>query len=273
MSLIARAAETVKKSFDARPTAAVVLGSGLSGFAASRRPITSIPFAYIPGFPPPSVEGHQGTLEVHGFGGGAAVVLRGRVHLYEGWAPHEVVFPVRVMSALGVPAIILTNAAGGIRAGLDPGSLMLISDHINFTGQNPLEGPNIDSLGQRFPDLAALWDPVLIEQASKFAYAAGVEISRGVYAGVRGPAYESPAEIEMLRRLGADAVGMSTVHEAIAGFHAGMRVIGLSVITNHAASRDGCRMTHAEVLETAGKASQNAGVVIEAILEELGWGR
>ncbi len=271
MAAIRAAADSIRPLLPGRPCAAIVLGSGLSA-AGRGRLLASVPFSEIPGFPLPSVEGHCGTLEVRESGGAVAAYLSGRVHLYEGFSPHEVVFPVRVMAALGIPNLILTNAAGGIRNDLEPGDLMLIRDHLDLTGQSPLDGPNIDALGPRFPDMTSLWHPGLLAAAAEAAAAAGSAAPQGVYAGVRGPAYETPAEIEMLRRLGADAVGMSTVHEAVAAGHAGMRVLGLSVIANRAAIAGRRPLTHGEVLERSGRAAKTTSSIIEAVLARIAAG-
>jgi purine-nucleoside phosphorylase len=249
--------------------AAVVLGSGLGSFADRVEEAVCIPYAEIPGFTPSGVAGHDGALVAGKLGGKALVVLRGRVHLYEGLPVSRVVFPVRVLARLGVPVLVLTNAAGGIYRNLGPGDVMLITDHINLTGQNPLTGPNPDALGPRFPDLGAVYDRALGEIASTAALRAGVELSSGVYAAMTGPSYETPAEVRMLAGFGAAAVGMSTVPEAIAACHAGMRVLAFSLIANMAAGITEGPLTHEEVLASCDRAGSKLERILLGVIEKL----
>jgi len=229
-----------------------------------------IPYAEIPGFPISRVAGHAGRLVVGDLrtSHGTAVVaaMQGRVHLYEGWSAEEVAFGVRVMGGLGVRALLLTNAAGGVNPAFAPGDLVRISDHLNLTGQNPLVGDNDDPLGPRFPDLSAAWDPGLAALLDEAAAAEGVKLGEGVYAGLLGPSYETPAEVRMLRTLGADLVGMSTVVEAIAARHMGVKIAGLSVVTNPAAGLGGAKLAHADVQAAADRVKDELGRVVADFL-------
>jgi len=260
----------VRGKTDAPPDVGVVLGSGLGAFAERLQRSTVIPFGEIPGFPVSRVAGHAGRLVVgelvtpHGVAVVAA--MQGRVHLYEGWSPDDVAFGVRVLGKLGVRALLLTNAAGGINPAFAPGDLVRITDHLNLTGRSPLAGENDDQLGPRFPDMSAAWDPALGELLDASAAAAGVTVGRGVYAGLLGPSYETPAEVRMLRTVGADLVGMSTVLEAIAARHMGVRLAGLSVVSNLAAGLTPARLTHAEVQATADRVRDGLGRVVAEFL-------
>ncbi|MFQ6047593.1 MAG: purine-nucleoside phosphorylase [Gemmatimonadales bacterium] len=242
------------------PRIAIVLGSGLSGLAERFRPATRIPYADIPGFPRARTPGHEGQLVLGELSGVPLAILNGRFHLYEGHSPEAVVLPVRLLASLGVDTLIVTGAAGGLRASLRPPSLMLIADHVNLMWRNPLIGPVLES-EERFPDMSEPYDRELRALALRTARELGITLEEGVYAGVLGPSYETPAEIEMLRRLGADAVAMSVVPEVIAARARGMRVLGIAVITNLAAGLSGARLSHDEVLE--------AGRVMAADLERL----
>jgi purine-nucleoside phosphorylase len=230
-----------------KPSVGVVLGSGLGGFAESVEQLTRVPYERIPHMPRSTVPGHAGNLCFGKVGATAVACMEGRVHLYEGHSPQRIVFGVRLLAALGCSSVLLTNAAGGIAEGFSPGDLMLIVDHLNLTGQNPLVGDNDDSVGPRFPDLSRAYAPELCVTARRAAREADVELKEGVYAAMLGPSYETPAEIRMLRRLGADAVGMSTVLEVIALSHQGVRVGAVSCITNVAAGLPGALLDHAEV--------------------------
>ena len=230
-----------------RPTVGAVLGSGLGGFADTLQDSIAVPFDEIPHFPASTVEGHAGALVVGSIEGLPTVVLKGRVHLYEGRSLEEVVFPVRVLGRLGVRILCLTNAAGAINPAFQAGELMVLRDHINLIG-NPLVGPNESELGPRFPDMSCAYDPELRKVAARACAAAGVTAHEGVYVAFTGPSYETPAEIRMARTLGADAVGMSTVPEVIAAHHMGMRVVALSCITNMAAGVSNEPLDHREVL-------------------------
>lgn len=247
----AEAAAAWLRARHAPPPVAVVLGSGLSSFARRLDDVAVLPYGEIPHFAGVGVVGHAGELAVGGVGGARVAAFAGRVHAYEGHPGWRVVHAVRTMARWGVKAVLLTNAAGGIHADFAPGDLMVISDHLNLAGWSPLTGPNDDRLGPRFPDMTDAYDPALRE----ILRGAGAGLSRplreGVYAGLSGPAYETPAEIRMLTTLGADAVGMSTVPEAIAARHAGLRVVGVSCITNLAAGISPTPLSHDEVKETA----------------------
>jgi purine-nucleoside phosphorylase len=236
------------------PEIGLVLGSGLGGFAGALAGAVRVPYTEIPGFPSTRVAGHGGELVVGKVGGAEVACLSGRVHLYEGHAPSRVVFGVRLLAALGCRAVILTNAAGGIRRDLVPGSLALISDHLNLTGQNPLVGPDEPPF-PRFPDMTETYDRALLALGRDAARELEISVGEGVYAGLLGPAYETPAEIRMLSAIGAHFVGMSTVHEAIALRHRGIRVAGLSIITNLAAGLGERLLDHAEV-QAAGAAAR-----------------
>lgn len=250
----------------------IVLGSGLGsvGDVLVEQGGASIEYGEIPHFPTSGVVGHKGRLVAAELGRVRVIVMQGRVHRYEGWPPAAVIFPVRVMMALGVKRLVLTNAAGGLQDGMVPGDLMLIEDHLNMTGDNPLVGENDDRLGPRFPDMSDTYTAKLQEVTLEVAKAQGIELKKGVYAGNLGPTYETPAEINMLRVLGASAVGMSTVWEAIAASHRGIEVVGISCITNLAAGISEEKLSHAEVKETASKVEGVFRDLVLALLEKLG---
>ncbi len=214
------------------PAVGLLTGTGLGSLAAILEDRREVPYDRIPHFPQATVESHSGTLAAGTRQGRGVVVLQGRFHLYEGYDPREVSFPVRVLQELGVGVLVLTNAAGGLNPHFSSGELMLIEDHINLTGENPLVGPNEDRWGPRFPDMSMVYDRRLAQRARQAADRRGIALRKGVYAGLKGPSLETPAEVRFLRTIGADAVGFSTVQEAIAAVHAGMRVVGLSTITN-----------------------------------------
>ena len=233
-----------------RPTVGVVLGSGLGAFADELSERTDIPYAEIPGWPGSTAVGHAGKLVIGKLGDLAVAVMAGRAHLYEGYTPAQVTFGVRVLGRLGVRSMVFTNAAGGINLTLEQGGLVLISDHINLQGVNPLTGPNDDSLGPRFPDMSEAYSRAYREAAKQVAMELCVPISEGVYAAMLGPSYETPAEIRYLRTIGADVVGMSTVLEAIVASHMGIKVLGISCVTNMAAGILPQKIHHEEVLAT-----------------------
>ena len=243
------AAAAVTERTPLRPAIGVVLGSGLGAFADALEDAVAVPFAEIPHFPASTVAGHGGALVVGRCRGVPVAVMKGRVHFYEGYTLEQVVFPVRVLGRLGVRTLVVTNAAGAINPAFAPGDLMVIEDHLNLLG-NPLLGPNEDALGPRFPDMSVAYDRALRDVAESAVRASGLTCHRGVYVSLTGPSYETPAEIRMFRTLGADAVGMSTVPEVIAARHMGMRVTGLSCLTNMAAGVTDRKLDHAEVLET-----------------------
>ena len=245
------AAEYIQTRTTLRPSIGLILGSGLGDFADTLEDAVRIPYSEIPNFPVPTVPGHSGAMVFGKKCGQTVVVLQGRIHYYEGLSQQEITLPVRVLAALGVKALVLTNACGGVNVSFRPGDLMLISDHINFSGANPLIGPNLDAFGPRFPDMSDLYTADLRRAIKEKAAEAGISLQEGVYAMYSGPNYESPAEIRMFRMMGADAVGMSTVPEAIVAAHCGMDVVGISCITNMAAGVLPQKLNHQEVVETA----------------------
>jgi len=244
-----RATQFIHSRTSTAPSVAVVLGSGLGAFADELSDATAIGYDEIPGFAHATVEGHAGRLVIGKAGNVAVAAMQGRFHFYEGYSLEEVTLPIRVLNLLGVNTLMLTNAAGSLNTELTPGSLMVISDHINLMGVNPLIGPNEEKFGPRFPDLSVAYDPDLQSLVIDEANAMGLSLRRGVYASLTGPSYETPAEIHMVRTLGADAVGMSTVPEAIVARHMDMRVIGISCITNLAAGVSSRPIDHSQVME------------------------
>ncbi len=251
------------------PKVAIILGSGLGVLANRMTDSTSIPYELIPHFPRPTVAGHLGNVRLGRLGGVSVVALQGRFHYYEGHDLEAVTFPVRVLRAVGVEALILTAATGGINPSYRPGDLMLLTDHLNLIGSNPLRGPNDDRLGPRFPDMTDVYDRSLRATAHQEASQIGFPLREGVYAALPGPSYETPAEIRMLRTLGADVVGMSTVPEAIVARHAGLRVLAFALVTNAAAGITGQKITHDEVLVEGRKAGERLGGLIEAIVPKI----
>jgi purine-nucleoside phosphorylase len=250
---LGQAVRLIQSRSKLRPAVGLVLGSGLGAFARSLERATVIPYADIPHFAAATAIGHRGELVLGETQGVPVAVLSGRLHYYEGYSMQQVVFPVRVLGRLGVRTVIMTNAAGSVNVNYKPGELMVIDDHINFMGQNPLIGANEDELGLRFFDMSDAYDPDLRQVAEKACWAAGVPVRHGVYIAFHGPSYETPAEIKMARTLGADAVGMSTVPEVVAARHMGLRVLGISCITNMAAGVLKKKLHHQEVLDVAEK--------------------
>ncbi|HYI21032.1 MAG TPA: purine-nucleoside phosphorylase [Candidatus Limnocylindrales bacterium] len=236
------------------PQIGIVLGSGLGGLADSLTDVTAVPFADLPGWTAASAPGHAGRFLLGRLEGVSVACLQGRLHMYEGHSERLVVEPVLLMGRLGARQILLTNAAGGINADWPAGTLMLLTDHLNLTGRSPLMGPNDDALGERFPDLVDAYSPRLRALMCEAAADEGIELAEGVYAGLTGPTYETPAEVRMLRTLGADAVGMSTVLEAVVARWAGLEVCGVSLVTNPGAGVTGQSLSHEEVLEAAAEA-------------------
>jgi purine-nucleoside phosphorylase len=251
------------------PAVAVVLGSGLGRFADTLEDPRAFAYGSIPHMPASGVAGHPGALVLGRKGNLRVIAMQGRVHMYEGRSPAEVVFGVRLMAWLGARTLILTNAAGGIRKDLAPGDLMLIEDHINLTGHNCLTGPTDPVLGERFVDLSAAYDPALRELARDVAEGLGIELRSGVYAGLGGPSYETPAEVRMLGVLGAHAVGMSTVLETIAARQLGLRCLGISCITNLAAGLSPAPLSHQEVQETAARVERDFIALLDTLLARL----
>lgn len=251
-----RAADAVRGTLGVRePVAAIILGSGLGALADRVTAATRVPYAAIPGFHAPAVEGHRGEMIRGQLGGREVLLLAGRFHMYEGHSAQTAAFPVRVVRALGARTLFVSNAAGGIRRTFRPGDLMLIADHLNLMFRNPLTGPSQEG-EPRFPDMSAPYDPRLGALVERAARESGVVLQRGVYAGLLGPSYETPSEVRMLERLGADAVGMSTVPEVIVARALGMEVAGISCITNHAAGITAAPLDHKEVMEVSARASQ-----------------
>lgn len=252
------------------PQTGLVLGSGLGFFADRYIQVDGcIPYAEIPGFPLSTVEGHKGQLVFGRIGGRRVVCMQGRFHFYEGYSMEELTLPVRVFAALGVSELVLTNAAGGIQEGMQAGDFMLIRDHINFMGANPLRGPVLEGMGPRFPDMTEAWDRDLRKFAMDRATGGGIKVHEGVYIGVSGPSFETPAEIRAFGLLGADAVGMSTVPECLVARACGLRVLGISCITNLAAGLSGGLLSHEEVFETAMRVREPFAAWLQSIIRDL----
>ena len=264
---ILSAADFIRSQISLRPTVGLVLGSGLGDFANTLEDAVRIPYSDIPNFPVPTVPGHSGALVFGRKCGQDVVVLQGRIHYYEGLPQQEITLPIRVLAALGVKTLVLTNACGGVNLSFHPGDLMLICDHINLSGSSPLLGPNLDTFGPRFPDMSDLYTAALRSAIKEKAAAAGISLQEGVYAMYPGPNYETPAEIRMFRILGADTVGMSTVPEALVAGHCGMQVVGVSCITNMAAGVLPVKLSHAEVIETADRVHDVFHKLVDLILE------
>jgi purine-nucleoside phosphorylase len=248
---------------------ALVLGSGLGAFADDLEDAQAIPYSEIPGFARPTVEGHAGRLVVGRVEGATVAAMQGRFHFYEGYTLEEVTFPIRVLGLLGAKSLVLTNAAGGLNNSYEQGALILISDHLNLMGTNPLLGKNDERFGPRFPDMTEVYDREYQETAIAEAREMGLELRRGIYAALTGPSYETPAEIRMMRLLGADAVGMSTVPEAIVARQMGLRVLGLSCITNMAAGVLDKPINHEEVIETGERVRETFAELLRRVIPKL----
>ena len=259
-----QAAAAIRQRISLAPRVAIVLGSGLGGFAEQVEHPVAIAYSDIPNFPQSTVEGHSGRLLVGAVGPTPVAVMQGRVHAYEGYSPLEVTFPIRVLGRLGITTLIVTNAAGAIRTELQQGQLVLLSDHINFTGKSPVGGPNDERLGPRFFDLTEAYSRRLRRLAQ-----AQTNLVEGVYLGLSGPSYETPAEIRAFRTLGADLVGMSTVHEVIVGRHMGMEVLGISCVTNMAAGILDQPLNHHEVMATGARVQKELAALLTALLPQL----
>ena len=259
----------VRAHSDLVPRVGLVLGSGLGGLADAVEDPVAIPFEALPGWPAATAPGHAGRLLLGRLGGVPVVALQGRFHLYEGNNAGLVVQPVLLFRKLGAEIVVLTNAAGGVNPAFGPGTLMAITDHLNLTGRSPLVGPNADELGERFTDLTDVWSPRLRERLHEAAAAEGVRLDDGVYAGLLGPNYETPAEVRMLRTLGADAVGMSTVLEAIAARWIGLEVCGVSLVTNAGAGYTGQPLSHEEVLEAGAESGPRLALVLRRLVTGL----
>lgn len=260
------AARYLKHRIGVKPRLGMILGSGLGGVAGKLRDSKTVPYASIPHLPRSSVAGHAGEFHAGLWGDVPAAILAGRLHLYEGYSAAEVAFPTRVLGLLGIEVLAMTCAAGGIAAGATPGSFMILADHLNYQGQNPLAGPHDDRWGARFPDMSEAYDRELRRRALRAAVALRLKCAEGVYAALAGPSYETPAEIRALRRLGAGAVGMSTVPEVIAARQMGVRVLGIATITNRAAGLSRRKLGHEEVLEIGKKSSENLIRLLDRVL-------
>jgi purine-nucleoside phosphorylase len=264
-----KAAQFILARTDLRPRVALVLGSGLGSFADELADAVRIPYAEIPSFPLSTAVGHAGTLVVGTVAGVAVVAMQGRVHLYEGYSPRQVAFPVRTFGRMGVRALVLTNAAGGINPKYERGALVVLRDHINLQGRNPLVGANDDRFGPRFPDMTDCYNPQFREFAIDRSGPLGAGVFEGVYAAMLGPSYETPAEIRYLRTIGADLVGMSTVSEVIVARHMGIEVLAISCVTNMAAGTSGEKIDHNEVLETGKRVREKFASVLRAVLPKI----
>jgi purine-nucleoside phosphorylase len=264
-----RAAKFIQSRTKLRPKIALVLGSGLGAFADELAYPTRIPYAKIPAFPRSTVSGHAGHLVIGKSGEVPVAIMQGRVHLYEGYSPQEVVFPIRVLSRLGIRSVILTNAAGAINRDYSQGALVAIRDQINLQGANPLMGPNDERFGVRFPDMSQAYAPEYRAIAQREAKRIGIALHEGVYAALRGPSFETPAEIRFLKTVGADLVGMSTVLEVIAARHMNIRVLGISCVTNMAAGILDQPLTHAEVMETGERVKGQFIALLRAVIPSL----
>ncbi len=267
---IDEAVAAVRAQSDVRPRVGVVLGSGLGGFADAVEDAVELPYAEIPGWPVSTAVGHAGTLVLGTFGGVPVAVMKGRAHLYEGVPAAKVVFGVRVLSGLGVESLVLTNACGALDPRLAPGTLVAVSDHLNLQGTSPLVGPNDEALGPRFPDMTDAYDPEYRALAREAGERLGIPLGEGVYAAWLGPAFETPAEIRMLRTLGADLVGMSTVPEVLAARHMGIRCLALSCVTNAAAGVLPEPIDHERVLEVGALAAGDLVALLREVLPALG---
>ncbi|MBD1372972.1 purine-nucleoside phosphorylase [Hazenella sp. IB182357] len=266
---IQEAAHSINQQIDVKPTIGLILGSGLGVLSEEIEHAQTIAYQDIPHFPASTVEGHAGELIIGHLEGRPVVVMAGRFHLYEGHDAAKVTFPIRVMKALGVETLLVTNAAGGINEDFQAGDLMLIRDHINFMFRHPLIGPNDEDLGVRFPDMSDAYDPELGKIAKKIASNQGFHLQEGTYSAVLGPSYETPAEIRMLRKLGGDAVGMSTAPEVIAARHAGIRCLGISCISNMAAGILPQPLSHEEVMDTANQVKSKFIGLVKGIVKAV----
>lgn len=266
---VAAAAEHLRRHGVHQPEIGIFTGTGLEESVRSVQVRQKIAYTDLPHFPLSTVESHPGQLLFGEIEGRAVLVMQGRFHLYEGYSPEKVVFPVRVMQALGVKVMILTNAAGGLNPRFRAGDIMILNDHINLTGENPLVGSNDERWGPRFPDMSRAYDARLADRAAKSAGRLGISIRRGTYAGLKGPSLETPAEVRFLKTIGADAVGFSTVQEVIAGVHAGLRILGLSTITNLSDPDRPAPATVADIIAVARRTAPQVDALIHHIVERL----
>jgi purine-nucleoside phosphorylase len=261
--------EWLDERIDETPDIAMVLGSGLGALADELTDATAFSYGDIPNYPVSAVEGHAGELVFGQLEGRPVVVMSGRVHYYEGWSAKEVTLPMRSFGQLGIEKTVITNSAGGVNPDFSPGDLMVISDHLNLTGTNPLRGLNDERFGPRFPDMTDTYDDALRSTVRAAAARLGIDLKQGVYAGMAGPSYETPAEIQMLQTLGADAVGMSTVPEAIVANHMGMQVVGISCITNLAAGLGDEKLDHDDVKRVAADIRETFATLVKAITTDI----
>lgn len=268
-NLIEQASLFLKEKFSNQPKIGLILGSGLGVLADEIEKPLKIQYKDIPNFPISTVEGHAGQLVFGKLSGKDVVAMQGRFHYYEGYSFDQVTFPVRVMKELGVEVLVVTNAAGGVNKDYEPGDLMIISDHINNMGSNPLIGPNDSRFGARFPDMSEAYNKELRSQAKEIANQLNIKIQEGVYVGNTGPTYETPAEVRMIRTLGGDAVGMSTVPEVIVARHAGLKVLGISCISNMASGILDQPLTHDEVIETTEKVRADFLTFVKEIVKNI----
>ena len=263
------ASRVIRARTKLEPRIAIVLGSGLGSFADDFDDAVGIPYEEIPGFARSTAQGHAGRLVIGKVDTVPVVAMQGRVHYYEGYSLEQVTFPIRTFSLLGVKTLILTNASGGINVELNQGTLMVISDHLNLMGDNPLRGPNEERFGPRFPDMSAVYSPELQALVVEESRAIGVDVRRGIYGALSGPSYETPAEIHLLRTLGADAVGMSTVPEAIVARHMGLEVLGISCITNMAAGISDEPINHEEVMATGNRVREAFAQLLRGVVGRI----
>ncbi len=266
---IREAADFLLKKILFPPRIGLITGTGLGDLTKNVEVHLRIPYQEIPHFPVSTIMGHKGTLVIGRLGKQTVLAMEGRFHLYEGYSPEEVTFPVRVMARLGTEFLMISSAAGGLNPLFEPADIMVVADHINLTGRNPLLGPNLDSFGPRFPDMSQVYDPVLIGLATRKALELGILLRQGVYVGILGPSLETPAETRFLRMAGADAVGMSTVLEVIAAVHCGLRVLAIVAITNVNIPDRMKKISIEEVIATAGKAGAKLGPLLEKVIGSL----
>ncbi|MFV8829400.1 purine-nucleoside phosphorylase [Alkalihalobacterium sp. APHAB7] len=266
---INESAAFIEEKISGKPKIGLILGSGLGELADEVQNPVQIPYGEIPNFPVSTVEGHAGQLVIGQLEGKQVIAMQGRFHYYEGYSMQEVTFPVRVMKQLGVELIVVTNACGGMNKEFAPGDLMIITDHLNMTGENPLIGPNYNELGPRFPDMSSAYTPKLVDFVAQVGNELDIKLQKGVYAGVTGPTYMSGAELIMLRNLGGDVIGMSTVPEVIVASHAQMKVIGISCITDMAIGEDLEGITHEQVVEVANRTKPKFIKLVKKIVADV----
>jgi purine-nucleoside phosphorylase len=266
---VKESADHIRNRVDISPEIALTLGSGLGGLAERIEDRVVIPYAEIPNFPEVTVSGHAGNLILGHLAGKHVIAMQGRFHYYEGYVLRSITLPVRIFKELGASVYIVTNAAGGLNKSFAAGDIMLITDHINLTGANPLIGPNDDSLGPRFPDMSEAYDGKLLKLAKQVAAEKSIHVREGVYVGVSGPNYETPAELRFLSMIGGNAVGMSTVHEVIVARHAGLRVLGISCISDVATPDGKHPLTHEQVVAQAETTGPTIGKLIKGVIEKL----